>query len=248
MLLRSRMFVGFLAVVLVVSGASIPEPAPVSAKAPPGPGADGAAVVEVPRRPVPARPGLAGTGTGRPQARPARVVWPEAGSARVAVPAAGSPAVRAGETSVLVAAPQAGVGRAAGAAPSAVQVTAHDRQTVAALGGQGAAFEVTRADDAAAPGQVTVEVDVSGFAGAFGGGFESRLQLFARSRCALQRSAAAACRGAVAVPSRVNLQAHRLVAQVPVSAAGRASSDTVFVVAAAPAARIVRRSRADPGG
>jgi hypothetical protein len=172
----------------VLGGISVPEAAAAKAKpTSPQVSAD-SSVVKVPRRTVPVQPGNPQQGTGRPQVKPPQVSWPHAGSARVAVPAAGAAAVRIGSTAVSVAQPQAGT-RAAAAVPSRVEVTAYDEQAARRLGGHGTALRVVRADGAGAAGRVGIRVDVSGFAGAFGGGFESRLRLLAEPACALDRAA-----------------------------------------------------------
>ncbi|MFL6077245.1 MAG: RHS repeat-associated core domain-containing protein [Mycobacteriales bacterium] len=189
-------------------------------------GAD--AVISVPRRAVtPQNP--PSSGTGLPQAKPARVSWPAAGSARVAIPADGG-AARVAATAVSVTLPD-GADRArpaAPAAPSRVDVTAYDDRTARQIGGHGTAFQVT---SAAGAGRVGVRVDVSGFAGAFGGGFETRLRLLALPACALTTPAAAGCRTSRPVPGHVDLTTRTLVADVPAGTAG--SPAAVYVVAAA---------------
>jgi RHS repeat-associated protein len=164
--------------------------------------------------------------------KPAQVTWPHAGSAQVAVPAAGAAALRIGSTAVSVAQPQAGT-RAAAAVPSRVEVTAYDEQAARRLGGHGAALRVVRADGAGDAGRVGIRVDVSGFAGAFGGGFESRLRLLAKPACALDPAAPPSCGAATPVPSHVDLNSHTLIADVPADSAGAGAKGTVFVVAAA---------------
>lgn len=158
------------------------------------------------------------TGTGLGQATVPKVTWPAAGSASVEVPA--GEAARVGPTVVFVRQP-----KERAKAPARVDVTAFGNDTARKLGGHGTAFKVSRDDKAAAA--VGVQVDVSGFAGAFGGNFESRLRLAAKPACALDEKPRAECLTGKPVPSHVDLTRHVLVADVPVDDA------TVYVVVAA---------------
>jgi hypothetical protein len=73
-------------------------------------------------------------------------------------------------------------------------------------------FTVSRADGAAAAGPV--RVSYAGFAGAYGGGFGSRLTLVAMPACALTIPAVAACRAMRPVPTVNHFAARSLTAQV----------------------------------
>src|SRR5262249_46245179 len=138
-------------------------------------------VVTVPRRAVAAQQDKRPKGTGLPQVTRARVTWPKAGSARLTVPAVGGAPAPVGPGAVSVTAPRE-VTRAAGAPPQ-VEVTVYDQATARKLGGYGTAVRVTRTDTVADKAMVGVRIDVSGFVGAFGGGFESRLRLVAKPAC-----------------------------------------------------------------
>ena len=110
---------------------------------------------------------------------------------------------------------------------ASVEVTAFDHRAASALGGHGTAFRLERADGVDRDSRVGVRVDVSGFADAFGGGFESRLGLISRPGCAVDHPDASECRSVRRVPSHVDLTRHVLVADVV------PDPDAVLVVAAA---------------
>ncbi|MFE9251516.1 polymorphic toxin-type HINT domain-containing protein [Streptomyces sp. NPDC007088] len=77
------------------------------------------------------------------------------------------------------------------------------------------------ADHAATPGPVSVGVDYSSFAGAYGGSYASRLRLVEYPACLLSSPEKAACRTARPVASRNDTQAQSLsAATVPLSATG----------------------------
>ncbi|MCI0686930.1 MAG: hypothetical protein L0Y54_06805, partial [Sporichthyaceae bacterium] len=66
----------------------------------------------------------------------------------------------------------------------------------------GVLLRVSRADGAAEPGRVGLEVDSTGFAGAFGADWAHRLRLVQVPACALSTPAKPGCRDAVPVPTR----------------------------------------------
>ena len=72
-------------------------------------------------------------------------------------------------------------------------MTTYDHRVAERLGGHGVALrrDPGRRHPPAAP--VGVQVDLSGFATAFGGNFESRLRLLAKPACALTTPTAAGC-------------------------------------------------------
>lgn len=227
---------------VVASGLS-PSPARVEASPPDTQRVRAAdSVVRVPHRPV--RPGRTGgtTETGLDeerlaQARPAQVEWPQGGRATVDVPArAGRSPV--GSTAVAVTAPPPGPrSAAAGSPPDRVTVAAYGPEVARRLGGHGTAFRLSRADDDESENTVGVQVDVSGFADAFGGDFESRLRLVAKPSCAMTTPQHPECGTSTPVESHVDLTRHVLVADVPVGPSESGSPDdagTYFVVAAAP--------------
>ncbi|WP_412539129.1 polymorphic toxin-type HINT domain-containing protein [Longispora sp. K20-0274] len=153
-------------------------------------------------RVTPVRP--AGKGGQRPAAdtdqrgTPKATVWPVAGSAVVDLsgPAstsrAAAPAgkVKAGALPVRVGIAngagesQRAVRGAAASTPTMVNVDMLDRSRLAKSVTSGVALTVTRADEGAATGAVALELDYSGFAQAFGGGYGSRLRWVRMPACA----------------------------------------------------------------
>ncbi|MFD8079149.1 RHS repeat-associated core domain-containing protein [Streptomyces sp. NPDC059718] len=178
-----------------------------------------ASAVSIARTEVKARPEASHTTPA--QAAPARVRWPKGGSARVTVPSRGK-AVEVGDTAVAVTAP-----RVKGKAKAAdqVAVTTYGNDKTRQLGGHGTAFRITEVDGGT---KVGVMVDVSGFADAYGGDFESRLRLTAKPACVLTTPDDPNCATGTQIPSHVDLTAHTLIADVPAS-----DPDTVYVVIAA---------------
>ncbi|MDX6237282.1 MAG: hypothetical protein QOG10_2097, partial [Kribbellaceae bacterium] len=184
-------------------------------------------VVTVPAQPVERQLDPATAGTARPQASPAKVVWPAAGTAKVKV----SATARVGNTAVSVA-PSART-KAGAPGPDEVSVTTYDHQVAERLGGHGVALRLARADGIRQAATVGVQVDVSGFMNAYGGNFESRLRLLAKPACVLTTPTAAGCETSKVVRSRLDLTRHTLIADLPAEAA-TAQPGTVYVVAAAP--------------
>ncbi|MBQ1010712.1 RHS repeat protein [Micromonospora sp. M51] len=185
------------------------------------------AVSTVPVTAVQARPAGKAAEPAPASAKPA-AVWPAAGAAVVDLStAATGEKVRAGGSSVRLAAP-ATTNRSATAGPRKVRVETHDRATTDRAGVRGALFSVNRADGATAAGPVDVTVDYRSFASAYGADWASRLRLVALPECALRTPAKKQCAG-TPLPSRNDPAAKTVTATVQVSAA------TSLVAAAAAA-------------
>ncbi|MBU2670463.1 hypothetical protein KOI35_43875 [Actinoplanes bogorensis] len=121
---------------------------------------------------------------------PRKVTWPAAGSAEVALSATAVPrtaalaatATRAGTLPVRIgtaAADATANGRSLAAPdrPSRVKVTLHDRPTAERAGVSGLLLDVARTDRPGTTGAVSVTVDYSSFADAYGGDWATRLRL-----------------------------------------------------------------------
>ncbi|MEU4602974.1 RHS repeat-associated core domain-containing protein [Kribbella sp. NPDC023972] len=206
---------GVIALAVLIGGLEAP-PAAAADPRKPDPVSAEDSVISVPATAVERQLDPSTAGTGRPQATRAEVSWPTAGTATVSLLGRTRPSVSA----VTV--------NAVAGSPSQVSVVAYDRKVAERLGGHGLAVRLTRADGMKAAAPVGVQLDVSGFAQAYGGNFESRLRLIAKPACALTTPAVAACADGKPVPSRIDLTRHALIATVP------ASADQVYVVAAAP--------------
>ncbi|MFB6719398.1 RHS repeat-associated core domain-containing protein [Kribbella sp. NPDC056345] len=209
------------AVLALVVAAAVLQGPPAAAAGPkkkPDPVSAENSVISVSDRTVPTQLDPSTAGTARPQATPTKVVWPTAGTATVEL--TGSSRSRsAGAVSLQ---PVTG-------GPEQVTVATYDHKVAEKLGGHGLALKLTRADGSRRSAPVGVSVDISGFAGAYGGNFESRLRLIAKPACALKTPAAAACATSRPVPSKLDLVNHKLTATLPAAQQG-----LVYVVAAAP--------------
>ena len=145
------------------------------------------------------------------------VTWPDDGSRRVSVTAGG------GQESVSVVSVADTRTSAAPGPGMSFDVVVRGREVAETLGGIGAVFSLGRAASPSSGGEVSVSVDTSGFAEAFGAGFASRLALFRVSGCAAAAVAAAeqlpdACAADLEyVPSRIDAATGRLTATVPVA-------------------------------
>lgn len=219
--------VGVVAIAVLVSGVKPPAAEAADPKNPkPSPVSAEDSVVTVPAKSVERQLDPSTAGTARPQAAPAKVVWPTAGSATVKV----SAATRAGSTPVSVG--PAAATRQGG--PDQVTVTTYDHLVAERLGGHGLALRLNRADGVRTAAPVGIKIDVSGFAHAYGGNFESRLRLLAKPACALTTPTPAGCDPAAkVVRSRVDLTRHQVLAEIPAEAPA-AAAQQVYVLAAAP--------------
>ncbi|MEV0006125.1 RHS repeat-associated core domain-containing protein [Micromonospora sp. NPDC050980] len=167
------------------------------------------------------------TAAGR-EARAGKVSWPSAGRAEVDLNALSAAAARAGDGGaragtlpiwVTAAGTQERANRSASVAPPGrVTVEVADRVAAARAGVAGLVAKVGRSDGLRAGGDVRLEVDYSGFAGAYGGDWASRLRVVSLPD------------GAV-LPGRNDLRNSRVSATVPLSATGAA---TTFAVTAGP--------------
>jgi len=158
------------------------------------PGAAGAAGTWPPRKPAPPR--LVATVAVPVKPAPPDVVqaaaasgvlpsasWPVAGSAEVQLaPDSSAAPARAANLPVWIGPPSAATPAASAAAgapptPAAVQVQLLDHPTATRQGVDGLVLRLHRRDGQTGAGQVSVSVDYSGFRGAFGGDWASRLRL-----------------------------------------------------------------------
>nr|WP_240742104.1 RHS repeat-associated core domain-containing protein [Micromonospora zingiberis] len=162
-----------------------------------------------------ARPGAARAAS-FPESRavrtPAAVVWP-VGVATARPTVAGGH--RAGGLPVSVSAVEpVGFGARGVAGPESVSVRVFDRAATARAGVRGVLLSLDRADGRTAAGRVSVGVDYSGFAHAFGGDWASRLRLVRRPACAATTPELAECQSSTPVPTVNHLQTSTLSAEV----------------------------------
>jgi RHS repeat-associated protein len=149
---------------------------------------------------------------------PRPVDWPQPGAA-TADP--GTPGrQRAGSLPVTVAADAPDTtGRRVQPTPGPVRVTVHNRAATERAGVRGVLVSLRGADTASRSGRVSVGVDYSGFAHAYGGDWAARLRLVQRPACVLETPQLPACQTATVLPTRNETQAQRLTAAVGVSTA-----------------------------
>ncbi|WP_229068507.1 polymorphic toxin-type HINT domain-containing protein [Actinoplanes sp. DH11] len=146
-----------------------------------------------------------------PEAQVPAPVWPAAGS--------------------KVATSPAGVSRSQRTAAAATTVTATvvDRQSVPQRWRGGVVAEV----EASTPTTASVTMDYAAFKYAYGGDWASRLKLWHLPGCALTTPDKAGC-DATALPSRNDLSARTVTAEVPVTKSPTAGATALVALAAAP--------------
>lgn len=179
---------------------------------------------------TPGRPEMDRSGTGDNQRHgwePPEVRWPEPGVA-VVDPSVGAALAGAVSVKAAVAGDPSAPGWArfvAPPAPESVRVEVLDRAAAEAAGVDGVLLSVGAVTGS---GEVELAVDYSGFAGAYGGSWASRLRLVELPACAVTAPRLTGCRAATAVESRNDTAARRVSARVPV-----AQGVSVFAVTAA---------------
>lgn len=146
--------------------------------------------------------------------RPAPV-WPSGGAASVSVAAGSRSLSRAGNLPVRVGAAGKAV-RGAAATDAAVRVEVLSRQAAQAAGVNGLLLRLGRTDRAAKPAAVSVEVDFTQFATAYGADWASRLQLMELPECAMTTPGRPECRP-VPTASRLSLRDGVITADVSVA-------------------------------
>lgn len=189
--------------------------------------------IKTPSRPKP----LVLNATGFPAAVSADAALPAHPSALSAtgstspalVPAAGTPVAvgaPASQTAARAAAAAAGLGTdtAALAAPTKVTVTVADHSAATAVGVTGVVVSLVRSDGQTGPASVSMSLDYSTFAQAFGGDLPDRLRLVALPACAVTTPKVAACRTQTPVTFTNDGAGTRLTATVTLPGAAAVSS------------------------
>ncbi|MGW5611640.1 polymorphic toxin-type HINT domain-containing protein [Streptomyces sp. NPDC003753] len=148
--------------------------------------------------------------------RPTATSLPKAGSATLSVtgtPARKpSPKVASGSAGIPISVHAVAPKHGSYAGPSTVDVTIKSRDAAAKAGVNGVLFTVTPSD--AGTGKVSLSMDYSSFAQAYGGDFGSRLQLVQLPACALTTPQPAACHTQTPLESKNNPAAKSLTATV----------------------------------
>lgn len=194
----------------------------------------------VPVKPKPADPAA------RSAAIEALPTWPAAGVAEIDIPSTGrtlgwaGQRVRAGSLPVWASASTSSP--EGPETPRKVRVEVLDRATSSSMGFDGLLLRVARADGEASAGEVSVEIDTTAVADAYGGDWASRLKVFVLPECALTRSQDPTCQRASPLVSRNNASARRLNADVTIPGStedtqgmsGSRTGSALLAVAAAP--------------
>ncbi|MGW1540883.1 RHS repeat-associated core domain-containing protein [Streptomyces sp. NPDC002309] len=175
------------------------------------------------------------TGYGKPL-NP-RATWPKAGSATVDL--AGSKkrgalsSAKAGSLPVRVGPPK-GMARSttAAATPTRAKVDVLSHAAAQKAGIDGLLLKVARADSRTSNGKVSVEVDYTAFAQAYGGDWAQRLRLVELPACALTTPKAAKCQTVTPLKTDNDVRDQRLTADVTALPAAKAP---MLAVAAGPA-------------
>lgn len=157
----------------------------------------------------------------------ASVSWPAAGVAVADLTASGSGRARtAGPAPTRAGGLPVTVGRAvtgsASTTPAKVKVSLAPHATATAARVDGVVMGLTRADGIAAAGRVSVTVDYSSFAQAYGAGFASRLGLVELPACALTAPADPACQARTPLASTNDTAAGTVTADVALPATANA--------------------------
>ena len=147
------------------------------------------------------------------------VVWPTAGSDDIHP---GVEPMKAHGLPVRIAATRAKPGKLS---PDGVRVEILSRKKAALAGVDGVLLKVNRTDDAAQPGTVHLDLDYSGFADAYGGGYGSRLRLVQYPACLLTTPAKAECATPKVLASRNDSAKQTVSADITAAPAATAATD-----------------------
>ncbi|MGE5829862.1 MAG: hypothetical protein ACM30G_16085, partial [Micromonosporaceae bacterium] len=165
---------------------------------------------------------------------PQAVRWPTPGTATAVLPAVSATTpTRVGALPVMVtpvaqAEPISPKARPA-SRPGAVTVAMHDHRAAINVGGF-VLFGVSRADGQASAAPVTVGLDYSGFAHAYGGDWASRLRLVRLPACAATTPQLTQCQSRTALPTVNDAAGQRLSTTISVGG----NEPTMLAAAAAP--------------
>ncbi|MEV8597620.1 polymorphic toxin-type HINT domain-containing protein [Streptomyces sp. NPDC052012] len=173
------------------------------------------------------------------KAAAAKPVWPAPGSATVELPASVGKTAKADRLPVTLAAPAKAKAKARGAkvtqAPDRAKVTVLDRKIAKKLGIEGLVLSVQRTDGDTSASKMSLSVDYSGFANAYGGAWSSRLRAVQLPACALTTPSKRQCRTTTVLPTRNDTKGSTLTAQVATRQASNAAGTTMVVALAAAA-------------
>ncbi|MFF5538684.1 hypothetical protein ACFY71_40615, partial [Streptomyces cinerochromogenes] len=169
-------------------------------------------------------------------------VWPTPGSATVELPAgAGHKAAKAKGMPVTLTAPTRRKAKTKAKAaqlaqaPGRAKVTVLDRKLAKKLGIEGLVLSVQRTDGETSASGLSLSVDYSRFAHAYGGAWASRLRAVELPACALTTPNKPRCRTTEVLPTSNDAENSTLTTQVTTRRATSAAATTMVVALAAAA-------------
>ncbi|WP_437096274.1 polymorphic toxin-type HINT domain-containing protein [Streptomyces sp. enrichment culture] len=169
--------------------------------------------------------------------------WPAPGSATVELSTAAGQKAKASSLPVTLAAPvwakSTAKAKAKAAevaqAPARAKVTVLDRKLAKKLGIEGLVLSVQRTDGKTNASSLSLSVDYSGFAHAYGGAWASRLRAIELPACALTTPDKPQCRTTQVLPTSNDAENGSLTTQVTTRQATSAAATTTVVALAAAA-------------
>ncbi|MEV8554723.1 RHS repeat-associated core domain-containing protein [Streptomyces glaucescens] len=170
--------------------------------------------------------------------------WPTPGSATLDLPSAAGQKKKANSLPVALAAPAQPTTATKSTtkptakvaqAPGRAKVTVLDRKLAKKLGIEGLVLTVQRADGKTNASSLSLSVDYSGFAHAYGGAWASRLRAIELPACALTTPNKPQCRTTRVLPTSNDAKNSTLTTQVTTRQATRATATTTMVALSAAA-------------
>ncbi|MEV5156393.1 polymorphic toxin-type HINT domain-containing protein [Streptomyces werraensis] len=182
----------------------------------------------------------AGEASTRKQAA-TKPVWPTPGSATVELRATASQKAKASGLPVTLAPPAKPRSRAmdkakaakTADAPAQAKVTVLDRKLARKLGVEGLVLSVQRTDGDTSASSLSLSIDYSGFAQAYGGAWASRLRAIELPACALTSPDRPQCRTTQVLPTSNDAESSSLTTQVTTRQATTPTATTTVVALSA---------------
>ncbi|MGK5448634.1 polymorphic toxin-type HINT domain-containing protein [Streptomyces radiopugnans] len=174
---------------------------------------------------------------------PAEAEWPGAGTERIRI---GRKPEEADRLPLKVGPPKKGT--TANSTPDSVTVEVVSRKKTDAAGIDGVLLRVTRADSRNEQGSARLQLDYSGFADAYGGGYGSRLRLVQYPGCLLNTPEKKKCSTPRELDGTNDTEARTLTADVPVAPSAKGHRTQLTADRAAPSgAGMLLAATADEG-
>ncbi|MGW7302357.1 polymorphic toxin-type HINT domain-containing protein [Streptomyces sp. NPDC054829] len=167
----------------------------------------------------------------------AKPVWPTPGSVTVHIPAAIGRKTKADGLPITLGAPAKPKSKAKAAkvpnAPGRAKVTVLDRKLAKKLGVEGLVLSVQRADGDTSASALSLSIDYSRFAHAYGGAWASRLRAIQLPACALTTPHKRQCRSTTVLPTKNDAENSTLTTQIATRRAASTTATTTMVALSA---------------